>query len=187
MDSTIRYLEEIRRHYTKCWESNARVLRWDKGPIHELPLNFSVLCFEPRPERKMWTYATCGMSLPTDPDPVELHLFAPQENGQLVELVTAICHFHRHGSFLHHGETVNFGRPWLDDSLCEYGLISRPYLDGPSLEWIEINSSRVRFLWLIPITKAEREYKKQFGLEALEAKLEAASFDYINPARPSVL
>lgn len=135
----------------------------------------------------MWTYATSGMSAVSDENPLELHLFAPREDDQLVELLTAVCHFHRHESFLHLGDTVNFGRPWLDDSLCEFGLISLPYLDGPTLEWMEKDTFKVQFLWLIPITKAEREYKKRFGLEALEAKLEAASFDYLNPARPSAV
>jgi hypothetical protein len=41
-------------------------------------------------------------------------------------------------------------------------------------------------LWLIPITKAEREFKKAQGLEALEALFEKKQFNYLDPARPSV-
>jgi hypothetical protein len=187
MDSTSNYIRQMRKHYEDCWNSSSTVLHWDKGPTHELPANFSVLCFKPRPSRKMWTYATCGMSLSTDPEPLELHLFAPEESNQLVELLTAITHYHRNASFVGLGHTVNFGRPWMPGSACDHGLISLPYLDGPQLEWLDTGKTRGQFLWLIPITQAEVEYKKRFGLEALEQKLEAASFDYMNPSRPSVV
>jgi hypothetical protein len=50
--------------------------------------------------------------------------------------VTAIAHFHRTGSALGLGHTVNFGRPWLPTSSCTHGLGSLPYLDGPDLEWL---------------------------------------------------
>lgn len=42
----------------------------------------------------------------------------------------------------------------------------------------------MRFLWLIPITPEEAEFKKQNGLEALEERFEAANFDYLDPSRP---
>jgi Suppressor of fused protein (SUFU) len=45
----------------------------------------------------------------------------------------------------------------------------------------------IRFLWLLPITNAEREYTKAFGVEALESKLDEAEIDFANPARPSVV
>jgi len=187
MVSNSEYGQEIQRHYEECWRASAKSFRWHKGPVFELPETFSVLMFEPRASREMFTYATCGMSLPSDPQPLELHLFAPEESSRLVELLTAVAHYHRTGSFLKLGETVNFGRPWFPGSECSYGLISRPYLDGPQLEWFNIGKTRVRFLWLIPMTYSERQYKKEFGLEALEARFEAASFDYLDPNRPCVV
>jgi len=64
-----------------------------------------------------------------------------------------------------------------------------PYLDGPSLE--QCKSSRylhlIRFLWLIPITEAERKYKQAFGVEALEQNFSTSNFDYLDPKRPSVV
>jgi Suppressor of fused protein (SUFU) len=181
------YTRQLQQHYEGCWNSKARTLKWRSGPVEELPEDFSVLRFEPHAARNMWTYATCGMSLPTDEEPLELHLFSPVENPQLVELVTVITHYHRTGSFLGLGHTVNFGRPWLPGSGCDYGLVSLPYLDGPSLEWLEGEGFNTRFLWLVPITPAEVAYKKKHGLEAFEAKLEAASFNYLDPKRASVV
>jgi hypothetical protein len=83
------------------------------------------------------------------------------------------------------GHTVNFGQPWLPGSRCTFGLITLPYLDGPKLEWLE--EPRVRFLWLIPLTESERRFKKECGLDALEGKFEEQKFNYLDPARQSVV
>jgi hypothetical protein len=79
------------------------------------------------------------------------------------------------------GHTVNFGKPWMDRSPCEYGIISLPYLDGPELE-----GTGAKFLWLIPITHAEVEYKKKFGVEKLEDLFESSHFNFIDPCRASL-
>jgi len=92
-----------------------------------------------------------------------------------------------HGQALDLGHTVNFGRPWLNDSLCEYGLISLPYLDGPSLENLKKGNMTIRCLWLIPITKSEVEFKKQYGLDLLEEQFEKTQFNYLDINRRSVV
>jgi hypothetical protein len=45
----------------------------------------------------------------------------------------------------------------------------------------------IEFLWLIPITKEELEYKKKAGAEALEVKFEDAQFNYTDPFRADVV
>ena len=89
--------------------------------------------------------------------------------------------------YLDLGHTVNFDRPWLPGSRCEYGLVSLTYLDGPKLEWLEMNGDKIRFLWLVSITLAERDFKKAKELEALEAQFEKKGFHYIDPNRSSVV
>jgi hypothetical protein len=137
----------------------------------------------------MWIYATCGMGLCGATNPIELHLFSPRQCELLIELLTVIAHYHCTDRSLGLGHTVNFGRPWLPDSKCDYGLISLPYLDGPALERFndEETDMTVECLWLIPIAKSERDYTKKNGLEALESKFEEYRFDYLDPARPSVV
>jgi hypothetical protein len=122
-----------------------------------------------------------------DADPIELHLFSPIKSEAHVELLTAVAHYHLTGEYLGLGHTVNFGRPWLPESECDHGLVSLPYLDGPNLEWLNIEGRAIRFLWLIPITKAEVKFKRTQGLEALEEIFEATSFDYLDPLRKSVV
>jgi hypothetical protein len=129
------------------------------------------------------------MSQPADSSRLELHLFSPVQNEDHVELLTVIAHYHRTGNTLALGHSVNFGRPWFRESSCDYGLISLPYLDGPSLEHLRTDKSEldVQFLWLMPITKAERDYKKAQGIEALEQRFEDIGVDYLNPTRPSAV
>jgi len=186
MDSKY-YLLSIQRHYSDCWKSRPTEHKWTKGPVHELPPGFEVLRFSPTKSRNMWTYATCGMSMPTDGERLEIHIFSHEKHNFLIELLTIIAHYHRRSAALGLGHTVNFGQGWWPDSACGYGLFSLPYLDGPSLEWLDLKGAMTRFLWLIPITKDEVEYKKQNGLDALEEQFDHAQFNYLDPHRKSVV
>jgi hypothetical protein len=124
-----------------------------------------------------------------DDAPIELHLFSPLSSDKHVELLTAIAHYHRTSARLGLGHTVNLGRSWLPGSSCNFGLISLPYLDGPTLEIMNHPDFKkpVRLLWLIPITKEELIFKKTHGLEALEERFEKTGFNYLDPHRSSVV
>ena len=181
------YLEAIANHYKNNWGGSGATCVWDKGPREELPEEFTVLEFSPTSKRSMWTYATACMSQPGDESPVELHLFSPQSSQAHVELLTAIAHYHRNEAQLDLGHTVNFGRPWIPGSQCDHGLISLPSLDGPDLENLNFDDIAVRFLWLIPITTNELEFKKQNGVEALEEEFDQHGFNYLDPLRESIV
>ena len=180
------YKEAVIAHYKKNWHHEMTEKVWKKGPVHELPDDFCILEFSPSSTRDMWTYATCCMSQSDDTKRIEIHIFSPFKTDELLELLTIVAHYHRTGTQLDLGHTVNFGKGWVSDSICKYGLISLPYLDGPDLENADIDGT-VKNYWLIPITEKEREYKKQFGVESLEEKLEAAGFNYLDPNRSDVV
>lgn len=181
--------ERILAHYERQWSGGTSDSFDPVGPaprLKEFPPGFRILVFAPRPSRDMWTYATCGMSTEHDPEPIEIHLFSPVPDPALVGLLCMVANYHRTGAALGHRHIVNFGQPWQPESLCDRGLLSLPYLDGPKLEWLE-GDPRVRFLWLLPITNEEREFAKVNGLEALECRFETERFDYLDPRRPSVV
>jgi hypothetical protein len=127
------------------------------------------------------------MSQPVDHRPIELHMFSPREAVEVVELLYVTAHYHRTAAKLNVGHSVNFGRPWMGASKSEYGLVSLPYLDGPSLENLTIGSKELKFYWLIPVTYSEVEFKKQNGLEALERLFDGTRFDYLDPERAAVV
>ncbi len=132
------FQSEIRQHYERVWQVKSQVLPWAKGPVHELTKDFCVLEFPPAAPVYAWGYATCCMWESTDvlsPDQaeaIELHLWSRSKSttnsgeGNHVELLAAIAHYHRTGAKLGLGHTVNFGRKWLPDSNCTHGLISLP-------------------------------------------------------------
>lgn len=180
------YLRRIEQHLTKHWGSFEEQ-KWASGPMKEVAPDFCVLKFNPSSKQSLFTFATKGMSDQGDAERVECFILSPEPSPALCELMTIVAWFHRTGDRLGLGHIVNFGRPWLTRSSCEYGLFSLPYLAGPNLECLPIDNSQTRFLWLIPITLQERDFAIQLGLEALEQRLEAANFDYANPSRPSVV
>jgi hypothetical protein len=182
------YAGAVEAHYASVWAPPEERLRWPEGPAGELPDDFCVL--RVRRSDEAWAYATRGMSQPGDDQRLELHLLVPVgseavADRSVAELLTAVAHYHRTGATLGLGHTVNFGRPWLPGSRCTHGLVSLPYLDGPALEWLE--GTQTRFLWLVPVTRAEVEFKKRKGLDALEERFERQQFDYLDPQRPSVV
>ncbi len=187
-DSTNLWPDVIQAHYQRAWSTIDMVhCLLDKEDIRPGMEGFSVLEIPPHGSMLLWTYATCGMSKPEDKAPLELHLYSRTQDEGHIELLTAIANYHITGAPLGLWHTVNFGRPWMPGSQCDYGFISLPYLDGPRLEVRELGPVTVRFLWLIPMTFAEREYKREHGAEALEALFDQGGFDYSDPARPSLV
>jgi hypothetical protein len=56
---------------------------------------------------------------------------------------------------------------------CDHWLVSLPYPFGPELQQCHVGDRHVDFLWLVPITKAERDFKASHGQEELEERFEA--------------
>jgi hypothetical protein len=156
-------------------------LTFNRGPIHQLPDDFCVFEFAPENGRTAWAYLSCGMSF-DEAEPIEIFLLSPRQAPELVELFYAIAHFHLTAERLGEGHTINFGVPWLDHSICDHGFLSTM---ETNFEWLQQGEERVHYLWLIPITKAERDYKIAHGIEALDAKLDEHDVDCTDPLRKS--
>jgi hypothetical protein len=182
-----KYLEIIKEHYNQYWGNAPSVCYMNGGPLHQLPAGYHVLRYAPSTTNNAWVYATCGMSMPTNKSQIELHIYAPEKNDDLVEILSALCHYHNTGSSLGLNHTVNFGQPWWPGSNCCYGLISAPYIEDPSFGAHLSNEIQTQFLWLIPITEREILYKKQNGIQSLEDKFEQTALNYIDPYRSSVV
>ena len=183
------YSSLILAHYNNNWHTKP-IIRKPEGSIAEqLPKDFCILEFAPRENREMWTYATCCMSEAADEKAIELHLFAYKQSDRNLALLTNIAYYHRCMSKLDLQQVVNFGGPWELGSLCNSGLISLPYTDGPKLETMEIAASgkQTKFYWLIPITQSEADFAIEYGMIALEDKFEDTFFDFPDPGRESVV
>jgi len=175
--------QAVREHCERALGSKTDVLTFNKGPVHELPEDFCVLECAPSEKRNMWVYLTCGMSF-GDANPIEMYMFAPRQAPEILEMFYAIAHYHLTGEELDATHTVNFGRPWLPGSKCDYGLLS--FMDA-EIDWAEIEGEQTRFLWLIPITKQERDYKIEFGFDALDEIFVDNDVNVDEPTRESAV
>ena len=176
----------VRQHYASFWGDPIDAMTWPQGPVHEMPRGFEVARY--RRTKDTEAYATVGLSAVDGDYLTELYLIVNPSDGTLpglVELLTFTAHYHLTGAPLGPAHTVNFGRPWQPGSACDRGYLSLPYLDVPAFEWIETPTTH--FLWLIPITPAEAELKRQLGFDALEKRFQEAQLDYRNPFRTSVV
>jgi hypothetical protein len=170
-------------HFLEHWEVEPRPRRLTAGRFQDLPSWFSVLEFQ---RKRVWCYATVGMSA-GDPGGLETFLVTPEENPRAVEFLYSLAHFHRTGTPVGLGHTVNFGEELWDGSALDHGFLSFPYIEVPGFESFDCGAGRTDVAWLIPITANERDYKKENGVEALETLFEEHSLDYLNPARASVV
>lgn len=178
------YFKRLQQHYENYYGVEGRRLIIEKGPMEKLHPEFFILEIPPNKRYSMFTYCTVGMSADRlDNNLIELFVFSPKPGNQLVELLTYCASYHRTKLPLNLHHTVNIGQPWLDDSICDHGFISLPYLDGADLEVFNFEGHDIHCYWFIPITKMERDYKVEKGCEALEKLFEEKQFDYLNPGR----
>jgi len=182
------YIDTLRQHYESYFGKTGKLLRIDTGPTEKLHAGFSVLEVTPNARYSMFCYCTVGMSVDRiDDNLIELVLYSPRPNNSIVELLIFCASYHRNKLQLNIHHTVNIGQPWLDNSKCDHGFISLPYLDGDQLEIFTFGGQTIHCYWFIPITEKERDYKIDNGCEALEQLFEEKQIDYLNPNRESVV
>jgi hypothetical protein len=111
---------------------------------------------------------------------------AQTPTDRLVELLACSVYYH-HRDSLGLAHTVPIGEPWLPGSDADHLLVSRPYPFGADLEICPLTGTHAHILWLLPITKAERDYGTSQGIQALEALFEQQQLAYWRPDRPSIV
>src|SRR5215831_16269331 len=97
----MRFAQQLERHYSERWSLPIGRMRLNRGPIWDLPDEFEVVLF-PHSE-KCTAYATLCMSQPEDDERLELFLLTTTSEkirDELVELLTAVAHYHRTGARL---------------------------------------------------------------------------------------
>jgi len=187
--STIeQYIDACQTHYESYFATSGKKVLWREGPIEKLHPYFYVLEFRPSASNNYWAYCTVGMSLGRpEESAIELFVLSPYQTDSIAELLLLCASFHRTSAPLDLGHTVNIGRSWLPDSVCDHAFISLPYLHGEKLELLIVSEHTTHCYWLIPISRAEREYKISQGAEALEQLFEEKNLDYLNPMRRSLV
>lgn len=167
---------------------DVEVFRWAAGPMQRHNPHFRVLRVSPARPGDVWTYVSVGGWAETAETGtgMEFIMCTAEPEERAVQLVTMAAWYHRGGK-LGIGHTVPVGEPWLPGSTCGHLLVSLPYPFGEELRTCHVGERHVDFLWLLPITEAERDLKVAEGLEALESRFDAVGLRYWQVDRPSAV
>jgi hypothetical protein len=179
----------LRAHIRRFFKGHRRQeYAYTQGPAGRILPDFRVVRVAPGPRMQLTTYLSvgsweaagegnCGM---------ELLVTTQQPEMKCVELLAMVAYYHRTQG-LGVGHTFPLGYGWLGGK-CDHVLVSLPYPFGPDLEWCDLgDDGHVRFLWLLPITEAEKRFRHEHGLEALEQRFDEAKLNHAFPWRKSVV
>lgn len=181
-------LAHLRAHFA----GHAVDVRECSGPVQARVPGFRVAGVAPGPVIGLWVYVSLGCwdAVHVGEHGLEFLLIAAEDAPQCVTWLAMAAHYHANPDEsyrLDHGHTVPIGEPWSPGSACDHLLVSTPYPLGPDVEVADWSGGHARLLWLLPITEAERDFKSDHGLEALEQRLEEAALEYWDPHRTSVV
>jgi hypothetical protein len=182
----------ILNHYRGFWGADrVEEIRWTPGPMASRLPDFHIAKVRPEQSGAMWTFATIGAWRATEDEDhrLEFVAVARSESAAVLTHMGMAAYYHAGPveNRLGVGHTVPIGEGWVDGSPLDSLLVSLPYLWGPKLEHCQLPDRHIQVLWLIPINETERAYKRTHGADALEQRFEEASFDYLDPFRPSVV
>jgi hypothetical protein len=178
--------EHVRRFFKDLvveFDTDGAGLLEDEGNEH-----FRVLRVPPPRGSGIWTYVSVGgwAQTPESDQGLEFAICTPEATPRAAWLLAMSAHYHRTLT-LGAGHTVPIGGPWMPGSQCDHFVISLPYIFWPGLHTCHVGDRHVEFLWLLPITQRERDFKIEHGLEELETRFEDAGMEYWQIDRPSVV
>ncbi|RLC08066.1 MAG: hypothetical protein DRH43_10675 [Deltaproteobacteria bacterium] len=143
--------------------------------------------FEPTDTRLHWTLITGGMSdlrqhIPEElvgriAPRAEILIYVEEPKPWMFNVLKGLAGMpFDEKTFLHWWHTVPNGGPMTAEpsELTNFFFLP-PYFEGVEFNTLHLGDERVDFLWMVPITNEELEYKLKYGAEALETLFEEAN------------
>lgn len=161
----------------------------DIGPIQRVVPGFHAIELAPGPRNGVWTYVSVGAGFIAAPGRrhLEFAITAEGRSSRHAELLAMTTHYHLTRETLDWGHTFPLGEAWVPGSNLDHMLVSTPYPFGPDFENVTSGAVHLHIYWLLPITEAERDFKRTAGIEELESRFESVKLEYWNPNRRSVV
>jgi Suppressor of fused protein (SUFU) len=178
-----RFLNVREKHYQRflgpltqnVWHST------DEKAVH-----IDIYQFAPTRKRPYWTLITGGMSDRRQLEPkecadhmsprAEILMYVPEPRGWMFSVLKGLAEMpFDDNTYLHWWHTVPNGMPMtaVPSLLTSYFFLP-PYFEEEGFANLQIAGDEVDFLWMIPITEAEREFAMEHGSQALERRFEEA-------------
>jgi hypothetical protein len=163
------------------------LLRADEGLVRNLP---DLVLIRAAGVGGVFVYASAGASAETMEEGygLEFFLVSREPDERLPHLLAMVAQLHGDPRYpLSLGQVLEIGHPWLPGSACDHLLVCLPGPFGDDFEWLSTRERTVRFVWLLPITRAEAELARSHGLGSLQEKLGSAALDVAARSRVSVV
>ena len=186
-------IDAVRAHASRVFPGRAlETLRWDEGGVVRNLADFAVVRVAPAAggASDLWIHLSAGASAAPMEDGygLELVLLTRAPEKLATKLLAMVANLHADDRYpLSLGQALEIGHGWLPGASADHLLVALPTLFDPELEWLSDTSRNVRFIWLVPITRAEAEFARKHGHEALQEKLGAARADVAALVRKSVV
>jgi len=186
-DQPFDFLHQREAHYERFFGP------MDQDVIHSTdiqPVHIDIYQFAPTADRPYWTLVTGGMSderqlLPEFDDHrssrTEILMYVREPQEWMFDDLKVLAEFpFVEDTHLHWWHTVPIGQP-IDRARSQLRayLFLPPYFEDPALSELEIDGDRVDFLWLHPITEAERAFAEARGSQELEKVIRAANLPIV--------
>jgi hypothetical protein len=191
------YLKARERHYERFF---GRMTQKIMHSTDVKAVHIDIYQFEPTKERPYWTLITSGMSNERQAEPedcaehmsprAEILMYAREPQGWMFNVLKGLAEMpFEDSTYLHWWHTVPNGMPMTaTPSLLTSYFFLPPYFEPEEFSNLELDGDRVDFLWMIPITEAEREFAMEHGSQALEKKFEEVDLSpVVDESRKSVV
>jgi hypothetical protein len=191
------YMEARERHYERFF-----------GPLNQYvmhstdlkPVHIDLYQFAPSAERPHWTLITSGMSNERQVEPkdceehmsprAEILMYVREPQSWMFSVLKGLAEMpFDDNTCLHWWHTVPNGMPMTaKPSLLTSYFFLPPYFEPSGFSEFELDGDRVDFLWMIPITEAERKYAVEYGSQELEKIFEDAELSpVVDESRSSLV
>ena len=164
------------------------------------PVHIDSYQFAPTADRPHWTLITSGMSDYRQIEPeeckegtstrAEILMYAAEPESWMFNTLKGLAEMpFDENRLLHWWHTVPNGMPMTaKPSLLTSFFFLPPYFEPEGFTELYLDGDRVDFLWLIPITEAERQFAVKNGSVALEKRFAKANLPLaVNESRKSIV
>jgi len=186
-------IDAVRAHAARIFPGQRlETLAWDEGGIVENLSELAVVRVAPAAgsPAPIWIHLTAGASVAPMDDGygLEFVLLTSAPEKLAAKLLAMVANLHADERYpLSLGQTLEVGHGWLPGASADHLLVALPTFFDPELEWLSDRARNIRFIWLVPITRAEAEFARKHGPVPLQEKLGAARADVAALVRPSVV
>jgi hypothetical protein len=145
------------------------------------PVHIDVYQFAPTSDRPYWTLITGGMSDERQIEPsdcaehmssrAEILMYVPAPQDWMFSVLKGLAEMPwNDDTYLHWWHTVPNGMPMTSkpSALTSFFFLP-PYFEAEGFTDFHLEGEKVDFLWMVPITEAEREYAIEHGSQELES------------------